>query len=255
MVTEISTASATAFYICSHSNQQKTIQNKRQFKQPPLVNFNYSVLMLPQLLTQSLCFLGSYLFQLFQNLVCTHPAGQQLLNHTLGFSLLSFFSRLSICNVATYLGVQGSTGSDISSLPEMPLLFRPSSEQSSSLSMCSFALQPLSGWMRFRWLKVVICSCFSAIWDAQSLVVLVLGRFLLPFVLGMVITSFLLQWFKYSTIWICGQDYLLSGIFLFPLCDVIFFTVLACVYCSIAFIPSSTPPPPVAFEPPPMFDI
>lgn len=29
----------------------KTIQNKRQFKQPPLVNFNYSVLMLPQLLT------------------------------------------------------------------------------------------------------------------------------------------------------------------------------------------------------------
>ena len=54
MVTEISTASATAFYICSHSNQQKTIQNKRQFKQPPLVNFNYSVLMLPQLLTLSL---------------------------------------------------------------------------------------------------------------------------------------------------------------------------------------------------------
>lgn len=49
MVTEISTASATAFYICSHSNQQKTIQNKRQLKQPPLVNFNYSVLMLPQL--------------------------------------------------------------------------------------------------------------------------------------------------------------------------------------------------------------
>ena len=53
MVTEISTASVTASYICSHSNQQKTIQNKRQFKQPPLVNFNYSVLMLPQLLTLS----------------------------------------------------------------------------------------------------------------------------------------------------------------------------------------------------------
>ena len=51
--TEISTVSATAFYICSHSNQQKTIQNKRQFKQPPLVNFNYSVLMLPQLLKLS----------------------------------------------------------------------------------------------------------------------------------------------------------------------------------------------------------
>ena len=53
MVTEISTASATALYICSHSNQQKAIQNKRQFKQPPLVNFNYSVLMLPQLLKLS----------------------------------------------------------------------------------------------------------------------------------------------------------------------------------------------------------
>lgn len=36
------------------------------------------------------------LFQFFQNLVRAHTAGQQLLNHTLGFSLLSFFSDLSI---------------------------------------------------------------------------------------------------------------------------------------------------------------
>ena len=34
-------------------------QNKRQFKQAPLVNFNYSVLMLPQLLTLSHFFVGS----------------------------------------------------------------------------------------------------------------------------------------------------------------------------------------------------
>lgn len=34
----------------------------------------------------------------------------------------------------------------------------------------------------------------------------------------------------------------------FWLCDVIFFTVVACVYCSISFIPLSTPP--VVFAPP-----
>ena len=37
------------------------------------------------------------LFQFFQNLVRTHAAGQQLLQHSLCFSLLRFFSGLSIC--------------------------------------------------------------------------------------------------------------------------------------------------------------
>ena len=37
------------------------------------------------------------LFQLFQNLVRTHPACQQLLQHSLCFGLLCFFSSLSIC--------------------------------------------------------------------------------------------------------------------------------------------------------------
>ena len=42
-------------------------------------------------------FFGSCLFQLFQNLVRTHPACQQLLQHSLCFGLLRFFSGLSIC--------------------------------------------------------------------------------------------------------------------------------------------------------------
>jgi len=42
-------------------------------------------------------FLGSCLFQLFQNLIRTHTARQQLLQHSLRFGLLSFFSGLSIC--------------------------------------------------------------------------------------------------------------------------------------------------------------
>lgn len=41
-------------------------------------------------------FLGSCLFQLFQNLVRTHAARQQLLQHSLCLGLLSFFSGLSI---------------------------------------------------------------------------------------------------------------------------------------------------------------
>ena len=36
------------------------------------------------------------LFQFFEDLVRTHPTCQQLLQHSLGFSLLSFFSGLSI---------------------------------------------------------------------------------------------------------------------------------------------------------------
>lgn len=41
-------------------------------------------------------FFGSCLFQLFQNLVRTHPACQQLLQYTLGFCFFCFFSGLSI---------------------------------------------------------------------------------------------------------------------------------------------------------------
>ena len=41
--------------------------------------------------------LGSCLFQFFEDLVRTHPACQQLLQHNLCFSLLCFFSGPSIC--------------------------------------------------------------------------------------------------------------------------------------------------------------
>lgn len=37
------------------------------------------------------------LFQFFEDFVRTHAAGQQLLQHSLCFGLLSFFSGLSIC--------------------------------------------------------------------------------------------------------------------------------------------------------------
>ena len=41
--------------------------------------------------------LGSCLFQFFKDLVRTHPACQQLLQHSLCLGLLSFFSCFSIC--------------------------------------------------------------------------------------------------------------------------------------------------------------
>ena len=47
--------------------------------------------------TRHLFFFGSCLFQLFEDLIRTHAACQQLLQHSLCFSLLSFFSSLSIC--------------------------------------------------------------------------------------------------------------------------------------------------------------
>ena len=47
--------------------------------------------------TRHLFFFGSCLFQLFEDLVRTHAACQQLLQYTLGFSLLCFFSCFLIC--------------------------------------------------------------------------------------------------------------------------------------------------------------
>lgn len=41
-------------------------------------------------------FFGSCLFQLFQNLIRTHTACQQLLQHCFGFSFLCFFGDLGI---------------------------------------------------------------------------------------------------------------------------------------------------------------
>lgn len=42
-------------------------------------------------------FLGSCLFQFFENLVCTHTACQQLLQHRFGFCLFRFFCDFGIC--------------------------------------------------------------------------------------------------------------------------------------------------------------
>ena len=39
----------------------------------------------------------SILFQFFENLICAHAACQQLLQHSLRFSLLCFFCSLGIC--------------------------------------------------------------------------------------------------------------------------------------------------------------
>ena len=53
----------------------------------------------------SLCFTHAlYLLQLLQNFFGTHPAGQHLLNHTLGFRFLRFFSSLLISG--GFLGFQ-----------------------------------------------------------------------------------------------------------------------------------------------------
>ena len=108
--------------------------------------------------TRHLFFLGSCLSQFFKNLVRAHATCQQLLQHSLCFGLLSFFS------------------------------FRSAFEVSMLAVMDAISI-----------FRDAIASCFSAIWVAKSLVTLVLGRFLLPFVLGIDDNRFPF-WFKYYSV-------------------------------------------------------
>lgn len=97
-------------------------------------------------------FLGSCLFQLFQNLVRTHAARQQLLQYSLCFGLLSFFSGLSIR--LRLLRFQGDAAS-------FSAFFR-----AVFFSFSVFFYSSIAFWMdAISVFRDAIVSCFSASWD------------------------------------------------------------------------------------------
>ena len=111
--------------------------------------------------------LGSCLFQFFEDLVRTHPACQQLLQHNLCFSLLCFFASRDATSFSAFFRA-------------VFFSFR------SAFKVSMFAVMDA-----ISAVSASFADCFSAICVAKSAAT-VLGLFLLPFALGMVITSFLL---------------------------------------------------------------
>lgn len=97
-------------------------------------------------------FLGSCLFQFFEDLVRTHPACQQILQHSLCFGLLSFFSGLSIR--LRLLSFQGDAAS-------FSTFFRAVFFSFSVFFYSSIAFR-MDAISVFR---DAIVSCFSASWD------------------------------------------------------------------------------------------
>ena len=121
-------------------------------------------------------FFGSCLFQLFQNLIRTHAACQQLLQYTLGFCFFCFFGGLSIrLRLLRFQGCHFFFGFLQSSL----LLFQVSLQ---SVNVdgdgCDFSIQRCNVLLLLRDLGCVV--------GMGSF-----GTVLLPFVLGIFVTSIL----------------------------------------------------------------
>lgn len=148
------------------------------FKKPcELLEFSLS--------TRHLFFLGSCLSQFFKNLVRAHATCQQLLQHSLCFGLLSFFSSLSICFcLLRFQGCHFFFGL----LQSRLLLFQ-----------CVLLL--LNRFLDGCDLGIQRRNSPLLLYDLGCIVFGDIGfrTVLLPFVLGMVITSFLLLLFKYNT--------------------------------------------------------
>ena len=122
--------------------------------------------------------LGSCLFQFFKDLVRTHPACQQLLQHSLCLGLLSFFSCFSIC-----LGLLRFQRSQLffSFLQSRLLLFQCVLLLFNRfLDGCNLSIQGRNS-------LLLLCDLGCVVFSSIGF-----GTVLLPFVLGIVITSFLL---------------------------------------------------------------
>ena len=104
------------------------------------------------------------LFQFFQNLVRTHPACQQLLQYSLCFSLLRFFSGLGIC--LCLLRFQGCHF--FFSLLQGRLLFFQISLQSVNVGGdgCNLSIQRCNSFLLLRNLSCVVVISFGAVFAA-----------------------------------------------------------------------------------------
>ena len=97
-------------------------------------------------------FFCSCSFQFFENLVRTHTVCQQLLKHCFGFSLLCFFSGLSICLCLLFASRDATSFS----------AFFKADFFSFNVFFCS----SIAFWMNaISVVKFTTCSFFSAIWD------------------------------------------------------------------------------------------
>ena len=106
--------------------------------------------------------------QFFQNLISTDALGQQLFHKVFRFVLLCFFGGFLIGG--SFLGFQ------------LGQLFLGGLKSCLLLFQISFQSVDVGRMEVISAVREAIDSCFSAIWDAKSVVSL--GRFLLPFVLG-----------------------------------------------------------------------